>query len=240
MKAPGTSIAAPGTPEPPIRYRYERKFLISELTTHEVESLVKLHPALFAQAYTPRYVNNIYFDCFALKNYCDTINGAADRVKVRIRWYGDLWPNAEKPVLEFKKKMGLLGAKESYSLPAFCLREGFTSVVFAQTVASAQLPGVVKLQFSSMQPWLINRYRRQYYLSADHNFRVTLDTDMAYYDPHCCSPPHRPRRLDALSTVLELKYAQDKDDLARDVAAAWPFRMTRNSKYINGIDSVIG
>ena len=42
--------------------RLERKFLVEDLDVHEVESIVRLHPAAFRKLYAPRWINNIYFD----------------------------------------------------------------------------------------------------------------------------------------------------------------------------------
>jgi len=36
----------------PKDFRYERKFLISGLTKAEVESIIKLHPAMFSEIYS--------------------------------------------------------------------------------------------------------------------------------------------------------------------------------------------
>ena len=71
-------------------YRFEKKFFISELTKQEIESIIKLHPAIFSEIYYERFVNNIYLDSFDLQNYFDNIIGTFKRQKVRIRWYGDL------------------------------------------------------------------------------------------------------------------------------------------------------
>ena len=87
-------------------YRYERKFLVDQLDVHQVLALVKLHPAMFYQPYPPRYVNNLYLDTEGLDNYQDNVSGVGDRRKVRLRWYGDLFGDVDRPVLEFKIKRG--------------------------------------------------------------------------------------------------------------------------------------
>jgi len=220
-------------------YRYERKFLISELDPHEIESLVKLHPAMFAQAYPPRLVNNIYFDSLDFKCYCETMIGASARTKVRIRWYGDLLGPIEKPTLELKNKQALLGTKRSFPLSPFQLDETFDASSVTTALEASDLPPQFQLQLLSLRPWLINRYRRQYYLSADGCFRVTIDTEMAWYDPTGASVSLGPRYSDRFHTVVELKYDQYNDDHARSITNAFPFRLTRNSKYTNGIDRLI-
>ena len=38
--------------------------------------------------------------------------------------------------------------------------------------------------------------------------------------------------------VVELKYSPERDEAAREVASSMPFRMTKNSKYTNGVDAL--
>ena len=102
-------------------YRYERKYFITKITGKDIDSIVKLHPAIFSEIFHERSVNNIYFDTPDLNNYFDNIDGNMYRVKSRIRWYGMTFGVIEKPVLELKIKNGLLGRKESYSLDTFKL-----------------------------------------------------------------------------------------------------------------------
>ena len=103
------------------KYRYERKFLIRDLSVQEIETIIKLHPNFFSEIYYQRNVNNIYFDSLELESYQDNVTGSAQRVKTRIRWYGELFGLIEKPVLELKIKSGFLGRKESFHIS---MREG--------------------------------------------------------------------------------------------------------------------
>ncbi len=104
-------------------YRYERKFLVDRLDQHQVMGLIKRHPAMFCQPYPPRFINNFYLDTAHMVNYRDNVDGAADRRKVRIRWYGELMGQIENPVLEFKIKRGLVGTKKHHPIPGFEPRE---------------------------------------------------------------------------------------------------------------------
>ena len=66
------------------KFRYERKFVISYLSLFELESIVRLHPAMFLEVFPQRFVNNIYLDSFGKESYVDNVNGASQRSKVRI------------------------------------------------------------------------------------------------------------------------------------------------------------
>ena len=220
-------------------YRYERKFFIDELTCQEVKSLIKLHPALFIEIYHQRYVNNIYFDSFDMKSYFDNIDGAADRMKVRIRWYGDLFGLIEEPTLELKIKKGLLGTKKTYSLRPFCLDGHFDFDTISQVFKNSGIPETLRVQLISLKPTILNRYSRWYYRSANGDYRLTIDNDMEFYEINTGTNTYLHKHVDVRSVVLELKYEQHKDRDACDIANFFPFRMTRNSKYLSGVESLM-
>lgn len=222
-----------------IDYRYERKFLISELDLDEIKLIVKLHPALFTEIYHQRYVNNIYFDTLCMKNYFDNVNGSSDRIKVRIRWYGNLFGLIEKPVLELKIKKALLGTKKSYPLTPISLDGKFNFEALRETFKNSDIPDALRHMLMQFRPVLINRYSRSYYRSADGNYRITIDSDLDFYAIKSFqnSYMHKYTRNNIL--VLELKYDHDKDQYARQISTLFPFRLTRNSKYLDGLQKLM-
>ena len=217
-------------------YRYERKFYISGLLPQEVEALIKLHPAIFSEIYYRRYVNNIYFDSIGWHNYFDNMDGAADRKKIRIRWYGRLLGHIDKPVLERKSKKGILGKKESYLLHPFEIGKDPDAAVVAETIGAPGVPGRIKWEFTSLVPTMMNRFGRKYFLSADGHFRITLDTDLSFYPLGRRNNTFLHRFTDDIHVILELKYEQDMDNHADAVTTAFPFRLTRSSKYVSGLE----
>ena len=219
-------------------FRYERKFLISGRSQHEIELQVRLLPALFSEIYHQRFVNNIYFDSYEMKSYFDNIDGAVDRTKFRIRWYGDLFGTIEKPILELKIKKALLGTKESYPLSPFSLDQSFNSKTLANVFSNSDIPEIIKLRAMSLKPTLLNRYSRKYYRSADGNYRITIDSGMDFYAMGMCNNFYLHKHADLNNIVLELKYDHDKDHFAHTIANFFPFRMTKNSKYLNGIEKL--
>jgi hypothetical protein len=220
-------------------YRYERKFFISALTKQEVESIVKLHPAMFSEIYQQRFVNNLYFDSFGMNSYFDNVNGSMSRVKFRIRWYDDLFGFVKKPVLELKIKNGLLGRKVSFPLNSFSISEdNFDLDVILDAVKNSDVPDALKLKFSSLEPSLLNRYNRKYYLSADGNYRITIDAEMICYQVNAHNQSLSQKFLDKTNTVLELKYNQDKDYYADQITNYFPFRLTKSSKYVSGVEKL--
>ncbi|MBN2549489.1 MAG: VTC domain-containing protein [Anaerolineales bacterium] len=220
-------------------YRYERKFLVDELRPFQVEALIKLHPYLFYAPYPPRYVNNLYFDTPDLENYYDNLNGASQRRKVRLRWYGAPFGALNSPVLEIKVKDGLVGTKHSYPLPPFYLDQSFCNASFRNLVMNSKLPENVRRDLCSLEIVLFNRYYRRYYASRSGHFRVTLDTEMAFFKANgIFGNTFIHRHVNYHDLVVELKYEIDQEPHANRVAGFFPFRVTRNSKYIQGIEQV--
>ena len=218
--------------------RYERKFLPHGVGAQEVVSWVKLHPACFTQAYPQRRVNNIYLDFPDLKSYSDSVEGLAERTKIRIRWYGAMFGRIADPTLELKIKRGLLGFKKGFKLDPFSLDHTGLSEVIRKRLQTRDLPARVAVELDSVDVSLLNGYTRRYFVSGDHRFRLTIDTDLEYYrlKPH--SNTFTWREVDRETTIVELKYGCDDDADAYGITASFPFRLTKSSKYVDGLDSL--
>ena len=61
---------------------------------------------------------------------------------------------------------------------------------------------------------------------------------MSFYHLGKLSNHYRQRYHERRSLIVELKYLVTDDAEAQRVCAALPFRITRSSKYISGVDSV--
>ena len=173
-----------------------------------------------------------------MENYYANVNGADERRKVRIRWYGALFGEIAKPMLEFKIKSGLVGAKHIYPFPQFRLDEAFDHATFQKLVRCADLPDPIRLYMRDLGVVLCNRYYRWYYATHDQRFRVTVDHDMVYYQVRRSCNHFRHRFLDARNIIVELKYDKPQDIQAGRIAGFFPFIVTKNSKYVTGIESV--
>lgn len=216
--------------------RFERKFLISQLRIFDVEHLIRLHPSMFNEVYFPRFVNNIYLDSHSFQNYWDNVCGSGHRLKVRIRWYGDMFGEIINPVLELKIKDGFTNRKESFRLQNFTLDNNFSSGQLLDLFDQSDLPGSLLDRMKSLQPKLLNRYLRKYYLSANKLFRVTIDCEMEFTRIGGLHINYMHSFKDYIQTVLELKYDTANDSTADIVTGSFPFRITRSSKYVSGIE----
>ena len=218
--------------------RFERKFLISDYSYKDVEQMIKFHPACFSEIFHQRIVNNIYFDTFVLTHYYDNVEGSPDRLKSRMRWYGDTFGKIEKPVLEFKIKKGLLGRKEMYPLKSFLLDANFNQSEIKKALDDVSVPQHIKNELVSLKPTLLNSYTRKYYSSADKNYRITVDHKLTYYKIGYTGNTFTNKSTDYNSTVLELKYDSSFEHEANLVANQLAFPLTKNSKYLQGLERV--
>ena len=217
--------------------RYESKFSVLNLNYSEIENIIKSHPAIFHEIYSKRNVNNIYFDNTDLTSYKDNIEGERDRKKVRIRWYGNLFGVCKNPVLEVKYKTGLIGWKERHSLNDFNLSvdEYFNYKNIYDYLIKSKKFDLFKLDLKFLFPTLLNCYQRTYYLSFDKKFRITLDNKMEFYS---INPIVNHFKLfsDEEKVVVELKYNRINSGGANYITKYFPFRITKNSKYVLGIE----
>jgi len=218
--------------------RYERKFLVDELDSHHVRALVKLHPMMFVQPYPPRYVNNIYLDSEDLVNYIENVDGVEKRRKVRLRWYGDLLGDSPKTMLEFKLRQGLMNRKIQVPLGGLRVDKTFNKQVLEEFFGQNELPLDISFGLHGLSPVLINRYCRWYFATPDGRFRVTVDTALTYYNVRHLTNAFRYKFVDYKRIVVELKYQKEEDKTAERVASYFPFRVTKNSKYVTGLESV--
>jgi len=217
-------------------YRYERKSYITELSEYEVEDILRTHPAIFSEIFIQRYVNNIYFDSFSFNNYYDNIEGNTDRVKIRVRWYGNLFGAIDKPTLEIKIKKGLLGKKISMPIKPLILNKELN--IGDILASNAQLQDSLMFDFNSLEPSLMNQYLRKYYKSCNGHFRITVDTNQLFYGINKQNNFFLNQISDKKSVILELKYDEEYDSEANNITSIFPFRVTKSSKYVNGVQKI--
>lgn len=219
-------------------FRFERKYYVTELPLAEIEAWVRRNPALFRDAYPPRTINNIYLDTPNRRSLYENLDGLADRVKARIRWYGPMFGEVKRPVLEFKIKRGMVGAKDTFELKPFEVVVGMGAEPVFKSLATANLPERVRQLLESFEPVLLNRYQRHYFVSADQQYRITLDANLEFYrfDRHLNTfQCHLRNRY---GTVVELKYSGELDRIDERVASYFPFRVTRMSKFVTGMHAI--
>jgi hypothetical protein len=220
--------------------RYEKKFVADGCTLAEVFATVHRHPAAFREVYPPRTINNIYWDSPTRSDYFEHLNGVANRVKTRVRWYGQRFEVAERPMLERKLKRGMVSGKETYELPPFSMNGGCLRALLESTFDNAVFPPVLRSILKHLEPALYNRYQRCYFLSGDRRFRLTVDSCLRFAGVTRNRQPAIDLLPPAPTVIMELKFEPKFAEDAARVTNAIPFSVGRFSKYVAGIECLRG
>lgn len=219
--------------------RFERKFIFEEMLLEDIiQNIVLCNPYCFKEIFCRRSVNNIYFDDQNMSFYRQNVAGDANREKYRLRWYGDDFSQVSNPTFEIKKKYGETGDKYSYKLKNTLFSLNDTKATGAQSIIEAALLEAENTtlynNLRQLEPALYNTYERRYFLSHCERFRITLDYNMSFYNIK--SNDFLRSKISADDIVLELKYERAHDDESRNLTQHLPVRLSKNSKYVRGID----
>jgi len=217
--------------------RRELKIAIDREDRHWAGSLVRMHPAGFQATYPGRWVNNVYFDSPSLQNYEDNVAGIANRRKVRLRWYGEL-EGGSTPVLELKLRKNGWGWKVRYSIDALEQVAGRSWGDLLALLTESMEPGDRPALEEDRVPILVNRYYREYYRSMWGECDLTVDTGYRFFDQRLASRPNLSHPVPtARGMVIELKFPAGGEQAVREIASRFPFRLTKSSKYVLGVQA---
>ncbi|MCP3927879.1 MAG: polyphosphate polymerase domain-containing protein [Bacteroidetes bacterium] len=206
--------------------RFERKFFSSNFFLPVIEQIIKSHPASFSTIFPDRKVNNIYFDTQGLTTFQENVIGISKRKKFRLRWYGNESFRNSKIRFEIKYKENQTGYKKTKKI---C--ENNHSLYSLQKQINKLLH-----QKLFLQPVLYNHYQRAYFGTKDGKFRITIDSEMQFASLLNRNFEETVRHfIPQQGNVVELKYDLEHDEEAREVMQFLPFRMTKNSKYVTGV-----
>ena len=218
--------------------RYERKFIYETGTPEDlIHTVVLSNSFCFREIFHRRTVNNIYYDDASMSFYHQNVSGDEIRDKYRLRWYGDAFEIIKNPVLEIKKKYGAVGDKLSFALSenTFNLKEDSTKEIQQKITKAIQEahPKELALKLGSLTPSLYNSYERRYFLSDCKRYRITIDYNMTFYNPHFTN--YEVSKAQLSDVVLELKYEVPHDKESRQLTQQLTSRLSKNSKYVRGV-----
>jgi len=218
--------------------RFERKFLFQNGHVQDIIQGVYRNSYGFQEIFHKRKVNNIYFDDSNYNFYKQNVEGVADRKKLRLRWYGEDTHHIQNPTIEVKKKMGEAGDKDSFRLKgvSFDLDNQTADEVHGLLIGKTEHEHheAVHEVLKRLHPTLINTYERRYFLSFCGRYRITVDFNQNFYNPNYVVLENSQQKINDI--VLELKYSVGDDNEARQVSQQIKTRLSKNSKYVNGIN----
>jgi len=226
--------------------RYELKMVFPETECADIIDRLRWNSHVIREVFFERQVNNIYYDSLDYLDYLENMHGVAERKKCRVRWYGNLRGEVSEPTLELKYKQGMSGGKKTLRLPGFIFADGFSYFHYASEINKILLQcdpaspdSMLISELLSREPSLVNHYTRRYFLTCDGKYRFKLDRDIWYGAPDTAFLP----KEDSFGTnsgdlVLELKFSTEDAAGASEIMNELGYRISKNSKYAEGLKSV--
>lgn len=216
--------------------RREFKYLLPHVHGALAVSRVHRSVPLLTREHAPRQVSSIYFDSASYDCYRQSNSGDNERVKLRMRWYGD--GLVVTPVLELKHRANHMGWKGQHSLPSMelgALTFGELRERFRACVTPREQALVDVLRF----PVLIATYHRHYLVTPDRRIRVTVDTALRFIDQRNRRRPNLQfDRCEADFSVVECKLDAEHEPAARALLRNFGTRHSRFSKYCFGVGAL--
>lgn len=206
-------------------HRFERKFTVPLMDIDRIETLLIAHGC--SPIYHPRWINNLYCDKLDMEHLNDNIEGFSERTKLRFRWYGEAFGDI-KVTAEYKDKVDDVNQKFSQKLGLFQWNNLSEIRVLFQQFEKKLIDdsNTLFLEIVQHQPSMINRYLRRYFMDASESVRVTIDTDLSFYN---CQTQLNHQNLEY--AIVELKSPSNSpiiDDLI-------PLQTSKSSKYVEGL-----
>jgi hypothetical protein len=130
----------------------------------------------------------------------------------------------------------MVSGKAGHALPKLAINGGCLRSLLTRNFEAAELPPVLRLALQHMEPTLLNRYRRHYFLSHDGRFRLTVDSELQFAGVQADGRRTLFPAVAAAVVVIELKFGPEFD--ACLVTNTLPFRVSRFSKYVAGIQTI--
>ncbi len=216
--------------------RYELKLPTESALLAQARSWIRLHPEGFGIAFPTRLVNNLYLDSPGLTNLAENLAGQSERRKLRLRWYGETPdPPVVKATMELKIKRGSVGDKRRVPLNnPLSLNWSYGRIMAA--LRSEAADEWRQWLLKANQPALINRYRRDYFVSSDSLIRCTLDYEQTFFDQRYSVTPNLSYVLIANDQiVIEVKAPVALGERLERAMDCFPIRRQRHSKYVDGL-----
>ena len=218
-------------------YRYERKYIVPSHWSNEVLLTIKKEMEC-TDLYEQRQVNSIYFDTDDLKFAQQNISGDSTRVKLRLRYYGNI-DNFYNPHFEEKIKRGNTGTKNIYEV------DNCPSDLLIQSLdinkKRSNLPCDIQNLLMNLKPIILITYFRQYLVTKDKKFRLTYDNNIRCIPLTFNNIPFsfaNKKFFQYQYHLLEVKYGISEDKELSNLMKRFPLRVSKSSKYIAGLNLI--
>ena len=209
--------------------RIEKKFIINSIYDDNIINLIQNRIG-FKEIYEERQINNIYLDDFNLSRFYANIDGNFLKEKWRLRWYEETFGSNKIVTLEQKSRAGNVQFKKTEITSKVNIFNNMMTNIFYEKLP-VKLKNLYIINF--------NKYNRRYFANKDKSIRITVDKNVSYSNIFKekifkINKTYKDKRI-----ILEIKSVVNNEELLQNICQNLPLRVSRNSKYINGIISTL-
>lgn len=229
--------------------RYELKYIIRWKEYQDM--LLRLSSLTRPDGYATggKYkILSLYYDNKDLQFYWEKVDGYDNRLKVRLRYYGN--PSDDEDVfVEIKekdnqailKRRGKIGLQDAYTLFSSEALEKQKRKKYGKQAVDVFDEVSYLHSLYRLQPQIMVSYVRQPLVGLyDPRLRVTFDTLLRYYDGRESFQPGK-KELFAIHpdfVILEIKVAETVPQWLLDIIGHYELSQQRVSKYCLAIDQM--
>jgi hypothetical protein len=202
--------------------RIEKKFVIKKKLLNEFINFIEINKKM-KRSFKDRKVNSLYFDNDNSKFILENLNGFANRIKLRLRWY-----NKEVKLITFEAKIKK-GNKTEKIQKKFVNKESIFELI-----KHRKLNEFIPSNFQTSDNFFINsliNYNRTYYESEF--CRLTIDKNIRYFNIH----NNKIDRMFIEDDLIIVEVKIDEKDLDSFLNSKFdlsPLVNIRMSKYMRG------
>lgn len=209
--------------------RIEKKFIINSMYDDNIINLIQ-NKIGFKEIFEERQINNVYFDDFNLSRFYANIDGNFLKEKWRLRWYGKTFGENKIVTLEQKSRIGNIQFKKTEMTSELNVFNNMMTDVFYDKLPN-RLKNLYIINF--------NKYKRRYFANKDKSIRITVDKNVSYSNIFKEKIFKINKIYEDKRIILEIKSVVNNEDILQSICQKLPLRVSRNSKYVNGIISTL-
>ena len=143
--------------------------------------------------------------------------------------------------MEIKSKHNIYGWKNRFHIKNLNITEDKSwKEIKKKILYSVPVNAKIILENYSV-PVIINQYYREYFISSDKKFRITIDRNHKNFSQINRFKPNLSKNSELFnSLVLEVKFDKEDEINLKNLLSDIPIKYGKNSKYINGFRSSYG
>ena len=220
--------------------RRELKFTTNEIYYSDIINWIKNNKVNFKKHFPKRLINSIYFDNYSYSSFKENIYGDSKKTKIRLRWYNIFFFSMDS-FFEIKKRDNIYNYKKTIKIPNLVIKLNSNFKEIIQTL-KLNLEPIDTIELDARPfPTIISQYTREYYIDFDKEIRITIDRNIKTFDQRLSNKINLKNEITIPNLmVVEFKFKDASINKLLNSFNNFPLRLSKNSKYINGIRAASG